>query len=131
MFGWVVLKPRIVKAGSREDVLTAERCLVSEIWGSADDERVSIAHAVVKPGVATVAHHLEGVTEIYLMLRGKGKVEVEGLKTTEVGKGDLVFIPAGASQKITNIGKTDLVFYCICAPKFNQNCYRSEETHGP
>jgi len=120
-------EPRIVKAGSRKAEYTAERCLISEIWGSTDDEAVSIARAVVKPEVATVTHHLSSVNEIYLITNGKGKITVEGLKETEVGKGDLVFIPAGTSQKITNMGKTKLVFFCICTPKFTAECYHSDE----
>jgi oxalate decarboxylase/phosphoglucose isomerase-like protein (cupin superfamily) len=33
-----------------------------------------------------------------------------------VETGDLVFIPAGASQRITSSGDVDLVFYCLCTP---------------
>jgi mannose-6-phosphate isomerase-like protein (cupin superfamily) len=119
-----MLKPTIVKAGSRRAELTPERCLVSEIWG---DDRVSIAQAIVKPKITTVAHHLSRVDEIYLIAGGKGKIAVEGLEETEVRKGDLIFIPSGSSQKITNIGKSDLVFYCVCTPRFVPECYKSEE----
>jgi mannose-6-phosphate isomerase-like protein (cupin superfamily) len=88
---------------------------------------VSIARAKVEPGVTTKAHHLEGVQEIYLIAKGKGKVYVCDLEPAEVNEGDTVIIPAGTSQRIKNIGKTDLVFYCICTPRFTANCYRDEE----
>lgn len=118
------MKPKIVKDNSLNECATAERCFVAENysgkWGS-------VARARVKPGVTTVAHHLNGVNEIYLIISGKGKVEVGDLESTEVNPGDVVIIPAGTSQKITNIAETDLVFYCICTPKFTPNCYCDEE----
>lgn len=114
------MQPRIVKADSLKEIMTPERCSIAENYSS---EKVSVARATVKPKVTTVAHHLIGVDEIYLITKGKGEVNVEGLEPAKVGVGDVVFIPAGASQRITNIGKTDLVFYCICTPKFTADCY--------
>jgi mannose-6-phosphate isomerase-like protein (cupin superfamily) len=123
------MKPRIVKARLLKEHLTPERCYLYENWGSADDAQVSIARARVKPGVATKAHHLEGVQEIYLIAKGKGKVNIDGLESAEVEEGDVVVIPPGVSQRITNIGKTDLLFYCICTPSFTQNCCHDDENH--
>jgi mannose-6-phosphate isomerase-like protein (cupin superfamily) len=77
--------------------------------------------------VTTVAHHLSGAKEIYLIKSGRGIVKVGELEPTEVAEGDVVVIPPEASQKITNIGNVDLVFYCICTPKFTANCYCDEE----
>ena len=118
------MKPKIVKANSLKEAPTAERCLTAENYSSED---VSVAQARVKPRITTLAHHLVGVNEIYLITSGKGQVDVGDLKPTKVTKGDLIVIPAGASQRISNIGKTDLVFYCICTPKFTAECYRDEE----
>jgi len=122
------MEPKIVKATSLKEFLTPEGCFVSENWGlvSFGDEAVSIARARVEPGVTTKAHHLEGIQEIYLIVKGKGKVQIGGLEPANVEEGDAVFIPEGTSQKITNLGKTDLVFYCICTPAFTQDCYRDE-----
>ena len=118
------MKAKIVKDKSLKEYSTPERCFVVENYS---DELVSIARARVKPGVTTIAHHLKGATEIYLIARGRGKVKVGNLQPTEVAAGDVVVIPAGVSQKITNIGKTDLVFHCICTPRFTQDCYCNEE----
>jgi len=119
--------PKIVKDNSLKEFLTPERCFIFENWGSADDEKVSIARARVEPGVTTKAHHLKGVQEIYLITRGRGKVQVGNLEPTEVTKGDVVIIPAGTSQRMANIGRTDLIFYCICTPRFTNECYRDDE----
>jgi len=119
------MKPRIVKAKSLKEAPTSERCLIAENYSS---EQVSIAQARVKHGITTVAHHLKGVNEIYLIMSGEGQVDVGDLSPTKVGAGDLVVIPAGASQRISNIGEADLIFYCICTPKFTTECYREDET---
>ena len=117
------MNPRIVKPQSLHEFETPEGCSIAQNWAS---EKVSIAHARVKPGITTLPHHLEGVDEIYLIVKGKGRVEAGTVEPTDVAEGDTVFIPAGTSQRITNIGKTDLVFYCICTPRFTENCYRDE-----
>jgi len=125
------MKPRIVKTVSLKEFWTSERCFITEIWSSTSsgDNAVSVARARVEPRVTTKAHHLEGVQEIYLIIKGKGKVHIGGMEPTHVEEGDIVVIPSGTSQRITNTGETDLVFYCICTPAFTQDCYRDEETN--
>lgn len=118
------MKTRIIKAESLREFTTNERCHIAENYSS---ERVSIARARVSPGVTTRKHHLKGVDEVYLIAKGRGRVEIDSIEPTEVETGDAVFIPPGSSQRITNIGKTDLIFYCICTPKFTPTCYRDEE----
>jgi len=63
------------------------------------------------------------VTERYIILQGKGRVEVGELAPTEVYPGDVVFIPPGTSQRITNIGDSDLIFLAVCTPRFTQSVY--------
>jgi mannose-6-phosphate isomerase-like protein (cupin superfamily) len=118
------LQPKIVKSQSLNPYLTPERCYIAENFS---DKNVSIALATVKPGVTTKAHHLKGIQEIYIITAGKGKVAFTGLEPTAVGEGDVIIIPAGASQKITNTGQTDLVFYCVCTPRFIESCYFDDE----
>ncbi|HLC00396.1 MAG TPA: cupin domain-containing protein [Candidatus Bathyarchaeia archaeon] len=118
------MKAEIVNAKSLNEYLTPEHCF---IWENLSSEKVSIARARVKPGVTTVAHHLKGADEMYIITKGNGKVHVGNLEPAEVTVGDVVAIPAGTSQRITNVGKTDLVFYCICTPRFTAECYVDEE----
>lgn len=122
------MEPKIVKAGSLTEYLTPERCYIAENYSS---NEVSIAVARVKPGVTTKAHHLKKVQEIYVIIAGEGKVTFSGLEPTAVGTGDVIIIPAGASQKITNTGQTDLVFYCVCTPRFTEDCYFDDEAEKP
>ena len=116
---------KIIKANSLNETETEERCSIAENYSC---KEVSIAKATVKPGVTTRAHHLKGVDEIYLIISGKGKLELGSQKSAIVGTGDTIIFPAGNSEKITNVGKTDLVFYCICTPRFTAECYINEET---
>lgn len=119
------MKPKIVKGNALKEIPTAERVLIAENYSAED---VSVAQARIKPGITTMAHHLDGVNEMYIITSGTGQVDVGNLESTTVTKGDLVVIPAGVSQRISNIGKTDLVFYCICTPRFTASCYNSEES---
>ena len=119
------MQPTIIKAKTPHEYLTPERCYIAE---NHSDPAVSIARATVKPKVTTKAHHLKnGVQEIYIITKGKGKVTVGDLPPVEVTVGDVVVIPPLTSQKITNTGKTDLIFYCICTPRFTEQCYCNEE----
>ena len=122
------MEPKIVKAGALNEYLTPERCYIAENYSS---NEVSIAVARVKPGVTTKAHHLKEIQEIYIITSGEGKVAFSGLEPTAVGVGDVIVIPAGASQKITNTGQTDLVFYCVCTPRFTEDCYFDDEAEKP
>ncbi len=117
------MEPIIIKTKALREIQTKEQCSIAESWSS---EQVSIAKARVKPETTTSPHSLEGVDEIYLIAKGKGRVTLGNLCPTEVTVGDMVFIPAGTRQQITNAGKRDLVFYCICTPRFRQECYRDK-----
>jgi mannose-6-phosphate isomerase-like protein (cupin superfamily) len=102
---------------------TAERCHVTEIANDSGDEYVSIARARVEPGVITAWHKLTGVSERYIIVSGKGRVELDDLEPIDVSAGDVVRIPADTSQRISNIGGSDLVFYAVCTPPFEAGCY--------
>ncbi len=121
------LEPKIVKANVPFEYLTPERCYIAENFS---DKDVSIARATVKPGITTKAHHLKEIQEVYIITAGEGKVMFVGLEPTNVSVGDVIVIPAGVSQKIANTGQSDLVFYCVCTPRFNEDCYFDDEI-GP
>ncbi|RPH39802.1 MAG: cupin domain-containing protein [Burkholderiales bacterium] len=105
----------------------AERCAILELANDATDPAVSIARARVAPGVTTARHRLRGTVERYLILEGRGRVDVDGLPSAEVGPGDSVTIPAMCGQRIENLGDSDLLFLAICTPRFVPDCYESLE----
>ncbi len=100
-----------------------ERCHITEWWNTPADAAVSVARARVEPGVTTRLHRLDGVTERYVILEGTGCAEVAGTAPREVGAGDVVVVPPGASQRIRNVGACDLVFLAVCTPRFTREAY--------
>lgn len=102
---------------------TTEGCYITELCNSPADDEASIARARVLPGVTTCWHRLRGVSERYVILEGRGQMELADLPPTEVGPGDIVLIPPNCRQRITNISECDLIFLCFCIPGFRAAAY--------
>ena len=119
--------PEIRRADPSAEFFTDERCHILETWNDARDPDVSVARARVNPGVTTELHVLDGIVERYLVTQGTGEMELDGKPPVAVGPGDLVFIPAGVTQRVTNTGSADLIFYCICTPAWREGVYRGLE----
>ena len=117
------MDPEIRRADPSNEFAADENCFILELANDATDPDVSIARARVLPGVTTEWHRLEGIVERYIIVRGKGRVELGDLPPTIVSEGDVVWIPANVPQRITNVGDEDLVFLCVCTPRFVQNAY--------
>ena len=117
------MQPEIRRADPSKEFLTHENCFILEVSNDGGDPDVSIARARVGPGVTTAWHRLDGIVERYVIVRGKGRVEVGDLPPTIVSDGDVVRIPANVAQRITNVGDEDLIFLCICTPRFVQSAY--------
>ena len=105
-----------------DEIWTEERCFIRELLNTSESPNVSLAIARVEPGVTTQLHALSGVKETYIIRKGNGIVEVDGLETS-VGINDKVFIDENIPQRITNIGNEDLEFYCLCSPRFHPESY--------
>lgn len=111
-----------------DEFYTSEGCFITELSNSEDDPDISIARARVEPGITTAWHRLKDTSERYVVLEGKGLVEVGELPVQELKAGDMVFIPPMCRQRITNTGSEDLIFLAICSPRFIKSCY--EELNG-
>lgn len=121
------MKPQILTIDRGVEVYTPERCYIIELANTPDDPDASIALARVVPGMTTRWHRLVGTIERYVIIEGRGRVEVGDLPPREVAAGDVVIIPALCRQRITNIGKQDLTFLAICTPRFQQKNYEDVE----
>lgn len=119
------MPPFIAKPDESQEFWFHEGCHILEISNRSDDPDLSVARARVAPGVTTRWHYLTGVTERYLILEGRGEVEVGDSVARIVESGDFVHIPSGVRQRIRNIGEEDLVFYAICTPRFTPACYQT------
>ncbi len=121
------MKEQIKKQNLKNEFYIAEKCFITELSNTPDDPDVSIARARVEPGVTTSWHRLKGITERYVIISGRGRVEIGEHPPQEVTDGDIVFIPPMCRQRITNIGKKDLVFLAISSPRFTQDVYEDIE----
>jgi mannose-6-phosphate isomerase-like protein (cupin superfamily) len=76
----------------------------------------SLAEATLPAGTATERHHHKRSEEIYYLLEGSGRMEIDG-ETREVGPGDAILIPPGSRHQIHAL--SDLRFLCCCAPPYS------------
>lgn len=75
----------------------------------------SLAHARLGPGEASRPHLLKTSSEVYFILEGRGRMNVDR-ESCEVGPGTVIFVPPGSSQHIENTGDGTLVFLCLVYP---------------
>ena len=92
-------------------------------------ERQSLAEAVVAPGQATERHYHRIAEEIYFIVAGAGRMELDG-DVADVGPGDAILIPPGAWHQITALGDSELRLLCCCAPPYAHDDTYFEQTTG-
>jgi mannose-6-phosphate isomerase-like protein (cupin superfamily) len=118
---------RIVSNRATPEYFFREGCHITEWLNDGASEALSIARARVEPGVTTRLHRLDGITERYVILAGRGRVRAGSLPTRDIEPGDVVIIAPGQLQQITNHGTEDLVFLAVCTPRFVTAAYRDLE----
>jgi mannose-6-phosphate isomerase-like protein (cupin superfamily) len=77
----------------------------------------SLAEARLSVGASTAPHFHPLCEEIYFLLEGKGRMQVED-DIRSVAAGDAIAIPPGKRHQITNIGSETLRFLCCCVPAY-------------
>ena len=111
----------VIKFENCQEFTSGDGCVLRELLSPLRtplDLRYSLAHAKLPPGRASAPHRLNS-SELYYMLRGTGKVFVDGEEDL-VGPSDTVYIPPGSVQYITNVGEDDLVFLCVVDPAWEE-----------
>jgi mannose-6-phosphate isomerase-like protein (cupin superfamily) len=91
------------------------RVLLDAELGGARNQ--SLAEASLEPGQATERHYHARAEELYVLLDGRGEMEVDGARGA-VGPGDAVLIPPGAWHQIRASEQEPLRFLCCCAPPY-------------
>ncbi|MDI9624693.1 MAG: cupin domain-containing protein [Methanothermobacter sp.] len=79
----------------------------------------SLAHAILKPGEASLPHRLKESMEVYYILEGEGIMHIDD-ETKKVRMGDAIYIPAKAVQYIENSGDSMLSFLCVVSPPWRR-----------
>ena len=100
-----------------EEIIAGDNAILKELLNPLKEDisvRYSLAHARLKPGQISFAHSLKS-SEVYYILQGKGEMHIDGEKE-DVSRGQVVYIPPDAVQRIKNTGRVDLTFLCIVDP---------------
>ena len=104
-----------------EEIMSADETVLRELLHP-DKAKIeigySLAHAIVRPGRASLPHRLK-TSEVYYILDGKGIMYIDG-ESSEVGPGLAIYIPPGAKQHIQNLENRDLVFLCLVDPPWQE-----------
>ncbi|MBU0493026.1 MAG: cupin domain-containing protein [Chloroflexi bacterium] len=78
----------------------------------------SVAESVIPPGGSTIPHHHQAGEEVYVVVRGQGRITL-GAETCDVGPGHAISIRPDTFHQLVNTGDEDLVILCTCAPAFS------------
>ena len=74
--------------------------------GDLGSRNLSVTWVDVPPGAEQRAHSHEDSEQVYVIVRGRGRMYVAG-DEEDVGEGDLVFIPPATEHGIVNDGSGD------------------------
>jgi len=79
-------------------------------------DKLIVSKTVLHPGKETGGHNHSGQEEVYIFMKGKGKMIV-GSNTYYVKSGDIILIPDGDFHKVWNTSpykaNDDLEFICV------------------
>jgi len=117
------MQARILSHAPGNEYFFREGCFITELSNADNDPAASMARARVEPGRTTAWHALAQTVERYVILEGRGRVEVGDLPPQNVDPGDVVIIPPGVRQRITCTSASDLVFLAVCTPRFDPRNY--------
>jgi mannose-6-phosphate isomerase-like protein (cupin superfamily) len=98
-----------------EAFTTKDGCTIRELQLT---DAQSLAEASLDTGQATERHYHRASEEIYMVLEGRGALEIDG-ETRVVGPGDAALIPPGAWHTIRAL--EPLRFLCCCAPPYSHD----------
>jgi mannose-6-phosphate isomerase-like protein (cupin superfamily) len=94
--------------------------------GDLGSRNMTVTWVDVPPGAEQRAHSHPDSEQVYVIVRGQGRMSVAG-DTEEVGEGDLVFIPPATNHAIVNDGADTLIYVAAAAPPVSmEELYREE-----
>uniref|UniRef100_A0A7S4NW73 Cupin type-2 domain-containing protein n=1 Tax=Paramoeba aestuarina TaxID=180227 RepID=A0A7S4NW73_9EUKA len=99
---------------------------IQEVFGAKDDtlKSTSIARIIVPAGGFVKAHYHPVCEEVYYILRGKGKMTLDG-ETKDVGPNSVVGISAKVNHSMTVQEEIEMVV--VCSPPWTPECSVFEE----
>ena len=106
---------KVASLASATPFTTADGSTIRELWHT---DAQSLAEASLGPGQATQRHYHRASEEIYFVLEGRGRMELDGA-TREIGPGEAVLISPGAWHELA--ATEPLRFLCCCAPPYSHD----------
>jgi mannose-6-phosphate isomerase-like protein (cupin superfamily) len=94
--------------------------------GDLGSRNLTVTWVDVPPGAEQRAHSHEDAEQVYVIVRGRGRMQVAG-DVEEVGEGDLVFIPPATQHAIRNDGPETLVYVSAASPPVSMAELYSDE----
>jgi quercetin dioxygenase-like cupin family protein len=79
----------------------------------------SLAEATLAPGQGTQRHYHRLAEEIYLVVEGGGRMELDG-EVADVTAGDAILIPPGAWHELV-AGPDGTCLLCCCVPPYSHD----------
>ncbi len=92
--------------------------------GDLGSRNLTVTWVDVPPGAEQRAHSHADSEQVYVIVRGHGRMSVAG-DEEEIGEGDLVFIPPATQHGILNDGTETLVYVAAASPPVSM-----EELYG-
>jgi mannose-6-phosphate isomerase-like protein (cupin superfamily) len=94
--------------------------------GDLGSRNLTVTWVDVPPGSEQRVHSHADAEQVYVIVRGQGRMSVAG-DVEDVGEGDLVFIPPATSHSIVNDGAETLVVVTAASPPVSmEDLYREE-----
>ena len=83
--------------------------------GDLGSRNLAVTWVEVPPGAEQRAHSHAESEQVYVIVRGRGRMSVAG-DVEEVGEGDLIFIPPATQHGIVNDGSETLLYVAAASP---------------
>jgi mannose-6-phosphate isomerase-like protein (cupin superfamily) len=83
--------------------------------GDLGSRNLTVTWVDVPPGAEQRAHSHAEAEQVYVIVRGSGRMQVAG-DVEQVSEGDLVFIPPATRHGIVNDGSEPLVYVSAASP---------------
>ena len=100
---------------NKEDSTVVKSNETYDVIDNTNLDNLIVSKTILHPGKETGGHNHTGQEEVYIFMKGEGKMVV-GTNTYEVKAGDTVLIPDGDFHQVQNTGfyaEDDLEFICV------------------
>ena len=96
--------------------VTSEQLLFPE---NSKSQRITVTRVTIAPGASNPRHTHAASEQIWVALRGSGKLLLGGSATSPFGEGDVVRFAEGDVHGFENTGPVEFVYLSVTSPPLN------------